>query len=168
MEVFEAIRRRRSVREFVRAEIQMEELERIVDAGRRAASGMNAQPREFVAITDRETIERLSVVQGFIRDASAMIAVVADDTASKYWLEDVAASVENMLLAIVALGYDSCWVEGTLLRREREAKEILGVPEEKRLMVLLPIGRAAHPGEQASKRSMPEVMHYERYGRRER
>jgi hypothetical protein len=67
---------------------------------------------------------------------------------------------------ITALGYDSCWVEGTLLRREREAKEILGVPEEKRLIVLLPIGKAAHAGEQVAKKPMSEVTHYERYGRR--
>jgi len=164
MELFEAICRRRSVRELAPVKIPLEDLEKIVDAGRRAASGMNTQPREFIIVTDQGIIERLAMVQGFIRDASAIVAVVADDTASKYWLEDVAASVENMMLAIVALGYDSCWVEGTLLRQEREAKEILGVPEEKRLIVLLPIGKAAYPGEQASKKPMAEVTHYERYG----
>lgn len=166
MDLFEAICRRRSVRELAPVEIPLEDLEKIVDAGRRAASGMNTQPREFIIVTDRGIIEHLAMVQGFIRDASAIVAVVADDTASTYWLEDVAASVENMLLAIVALGYDSCWVEGTLLRREQEAKEILRVPEEKRLIVLLPIGKAAHPCEQAAKKPMDEVTHYERYGRR--
>ena len=100
MEVFEAIRKRRSVRELVSVEIPMEDLEQIVDAGRCAASGMNTQPREFIIITDQGLIEQLAGAQGFIRDASAAIAVVADDTASTYWLEDVAASVANMMLAI--------------------------------------------------------------------
>ena len=103
MNVFEAIRKRRSVRELVPVEIPMEDLEKIVDTGRRAASGMNAQPREFIVITDQGLIEQLALAQGFIRDASAVVAVVADDSGSMYWLEDVAASVENMLLAITAL-----------------------------------------------------------------
>jgi nitroreductase len=145
----------------------MADLEKIVDAGRLAPSGTNAQPREFIIITDPDLISGLSTVQGFIEGASAVIAIVADDKASKYWLEDVSASTENMLLAIVALGYDSCWVEGTLLRKEDEAKRILRVPETKRLIVLLPVGKAAAPGRQASKRSMEEVIYYNRYGQKQ-
>ena len=118
MEVFEAIRKRRSVRSLVKTDIPMADLEKIVDAGRLAPSGTNAQPREFIIITDSDVIGRLSTVQGFVGDASAIIAIVADDKGSKYWLEDASASAENMLLAIVGLGYDSCWVEGTLLRKE--------------------------------------------------
>lgn len=143
----------------------MEELEKIVDVGRLAPSGMNIQPREFIIITDTELIATLSEVQSFMRNASAMIAVVCEPNASKYWLEDMAASVENMLLAITALGYDSCWVEGTLLRREEWAKGILGVPKNKRLMAILPIGEAALAGSQASKKPMSDVTFYNRYGK---
>jgi nitroreductase len=164
MDLFEAIQKRRSVRSLLKTDIPMEHLEKIVDAGRMAPSGTNAQPREFIIITDPEIIDKLSTVQGFLRDASAIIAIVADDKGSKYWLEDVSASAENMLLAIVALGYDSCWVEGTLLRKEDEAKKILGVPGSMRLMVLLPVGKAAASGSQASKKPMTEITHYNKYG----
>jgi nitroreductase len=167
VDLFEAIKIRRSVRSLVKADIPMVDLEKIVDAGRLAPSGMNNQPREFIIITDADIISRLGIVQSFVGDASAIIAIVADDTQSKYWLEDVAASAENMLLAIAALGYDSCWVEGTLLRKEDEAKEILGVPATKRLMVLLPVGKAAASGSQASKKSLEEVTHYNKYGQKE-
>lgn len=160
MDLFEAIKKRRSVRSLVKTEIAMEDLEKIVEAGILAPSGMNVQPREFIIITNPDIIDKLSEVQSFIRNASAMIAVVCTPDASKYWLEDMAASVENMLLAITALGYDSCWVEGTLLRREKWAKEILGVPKEKRLMVILPIGKAASPGTQAPKNSLADVTSY--------
>ena len=118
MDVFEAIEKRRSVRSLVQTEIPMSDIEKIVDAGRRAPSGNNAQPREFIIITNSQTIEKLAVAQGFIREASVVIAIVADESASRYWLEDVSASTENMLLAATALGYASCWVEGTLLRVE--------------------------------------------------
>jgi nitroreductase len=164
MDVFEAIEKRRSVRSLVRTEIPMSDIEKIVDAGRRAPSGMNTQPREFIIITEPKTIEKLALAQGFIRDASAVIAIVADESASRYWLEDVSASTENMLLAATALGYASCWVEGTLLRVENEAKKILGVPQNKRFIVAIPLGKAASAGSQASKKPMSEVVYYEKYG----
>ena len=93
------------------------------------------------------------------------IAVVADRAKSKYWLEDVAATTENMLLAITALGYATVWIEGTLLRAEAQHKQTLGVPDNLRLMVVLPIGAAAEPTAQAPKRPLAEIVHWERYGR---
>ena len=166
MDLFDAIKKRRSVRSLVKVDIPMADLEKIVDAGRLAPSGMNTQPREFVIITDPDIINKLSVVQGFVGDASAIIAIVADDKASKYWLEDVATSAENMLLAVAALGYNSCWVEGTLLRREDEAKKILEVPASKRLMILLPVGKAAASGSQADKKDLSEITFYNKYGQK--
>jgi len=163
MDLFEAIQRRRSVRSLVKIDIPMADLEKIIDAGRLAPSGRNVQPREFIIITDPDIIGKLSTVQGFMADASAIIAIVADDKGSKYWLEDASASAENMFLAITALGYDSCWVEGTLLRKEDEAKKILGVPAEKRLVILLPVGKAAAAGSQASKKPLAEITYYNRY-----
>lgn len=166
MDVFEAIEKRRSVRSLVQTEIPISDIEKIVDAGRRAPSGNNAQPREFIIITNPQTIENLAIAQGFIRDASAAIAIVADESVSRYWLEDVSASTENMLLAAEALGYASCWVEGTLLRVEDEAKKILCVPQNKRLIVVIPLGKAARAGSQASKKPMREIVHYEKYGQK--
>ncbi len=166
MNVFEAIEKRRSVRSLVRTEIPMEALLKIVDAGRRAPSGMNTQPREFIIITARDTIEKLSAAQGFMQDASAIIAIVADESRSRYWLEDVSASAENMLLAATALGYASCWVEGTLLRVEGRMKEVLGVPKDKRLVVAIPLGKAAHEGMQAHKNPLEDVVYYEKYGQK--
>ncbi len=161
MNVFEAIEQRRSVRSLVPTEIPMEDLEKIVDAGRLAASGMNTQPREFIIITDKKIIEQLSMAQGFIRDASAVIAIVADESASRFWLEDMSASTSNMLLAATALGYASCWVEGTLLRVEDEAKKVLGVPADKKLIVAIPLGKAARAGSQAPKKPFDEIVHYD-------
>ena len=166
MDVFEAIENRRSVRSLVRTEIPMEDLLKIVDAGRRAPSGMNTQPREFIIITEPDTIEELSAAQGFMRDASAIIAIIADESRSRYWLEDVSASTENMLLAATALGYASCWVEGTLSRVEERMKKLLGVPTDKRLIVAIPLGKAASEGMQANKKPLDDVVYYEKYGER--
>ena len=168
MDLFEAMQKRRSVRAFVKTDIPMADLEKIVDAGRIAPSGANIQPREFIIVTDPDIITELGVVKGFIGDASAVIAVVSDEEKGKFWLEDSCASAENMLLAIAALDYDTCWIEAPLTQKEMEdkAKEILGVPETKRLMILLPVGKAASPGSQASKNPLEETTYYNKYGQK--
>jgi nitroreductase len=73
-----------------------------------------------------------------------------------------------MLLAITALGYASVWVEGTLLPKLEEYNKALGLPDNMRLVVVLPIGAAAKPTEQADKKPLASMLHWERYGRKER
>ena len=161
MEALEAIRRRRSVRNFTGDSIPLEDLETIVDAGRLAASGTNRQPWDFIVITDRETIDKLKVAAQWMGTAGAIIAVVMDPS-SRWWKEDGSAAVQNMLLASTARGYGSCWVEGDMLPREEQFKALLGVPEEKRLFVLVPIGVPVEwPTKE--KKSLEEVLHWERY-----
>ena len=163
MDLFEAIGQRWSCRDLAPVEIAGEDLERIMDAGRRAASGLNVQPYAFIAVTDKDTIQKLAAAQGFIKDASAAIAIVADPEASSYWLEDVSAAAENMLLAVTALGYATTWVEGTLARKEQELKTLLDVPERLKLIILLPIGKAAGAGSQAAKKPMGDLVHWEKW-----
>ena len=164
MDLFEAIEARASVRAFVKCDIPEADLLRIVDAGRRAPSGRNRQPWEFVLITEAETLEKLGKIQGCIAQASAAVAVVMDEEASHYWKEDASAAIENMLLAVVALGYASLWVEGYVLQNEDYGREVLGVPADRRLLAVLPIGKPAAPPAQAQKKPLAEVLHRERYG----
>ena len=161
MDVFEAIRTRRSVRAFTGNAIPREDLEKIVDSGRLAASGSNKQPWDFIVITDREMIEQLKTASKWIEKAAAIIAVVMDPE-SRWWVEDGAAAVQNMLLASTAFGYGSCWLEGYTLRNEDAFKALLGVPAEKRLMTLVPIGVPVEwPTKE--KKSLEEVIHWEKY-----
>ncbi len=164
MDALEAIRKRRSVRKYTGAPIPRQDLETIVDAGRLAASGSNAQPWDFIVVTDREMIQRLKVAAQWMENAGAIVAVVMDPE-SRWWVEDGAAAIENMLIASTALGCGSCWLEGYTLPREKEFKALLGVPKEKRLLTLVPIGV---PVEWPTKDKKPlrEVIHWERYGAR--
>jgi len=161
MDALEAIRRRRSVRKYTGDSIPREDLERIVDAGRLAASGNNRQPWDFIVVTDRAMIDRLKVAAGWMDRAGAIIAVVMDPS-SRWWLEDGSAAVENMLLASTALGYGSCWLEGYTLPREEEFKALLGVPEGKRLLTLVPIGVPVE-WPTVEKKPLEEVIHWEKY-----
>ncbi|UCC63024.1 MAG: nitroreductase family protein [Anaerolineae bacterium] len=161
MDTLEAIRKRRSVRHYTGEPIPRQDLETIVDAGRLAASGYNAQPWDFIVVTERETIDQLKVVAQWMEKAGAIVAVVLDPSA-RFWLEDGSAAVENMLIASTALGYGSCWLEGNTLPLEEDFKALLGVPQEKRLLTLVPIGV---PVEWPTKEKKPlaEVIHWERY-----
>ena len=140
--------------------IPREDLEKIVDAGRLAASGSNQQPWDFIVVTDRGMIDQLKVAAQWMEKATAIIAVVMDPS-SRWWIEDGSAAVENMLIASTALGYGSCWLEGYTLPREEEFKALLDIPKEKRLLTLVPIGV---PAEWPTKEKKPleEVIHWER------
>lgn len=161
MDAIEAIRKRRSVRDFTGGTIPREDLETIVDAGRLAATGSNRQPWDFIVVTEREMIEQLKVASKWMEKAGAIIAVVLDPS-SRWWIEDGAAAVENMLIASTALGYGSCWLEGYTLPREEEFKQLLKVPAEKRLLTLVPIGIPTE-WPTIEKKSLEEVLHWEAY-----
>ncbi len=161
MNALEAIGKRRSVRKYTGEPIPGKDLEKIVDAGRLAATGSNQQPWDFVVVTDRAMVARLKVAAEWMEKAAAIIAVVMDPS-SRWWVEDGSAAVENMLIASTALGYGSCWLEGDTLPHEEEFKKLLGVPKEKRLLTLVPIGVPAEEPTR-EKRSLQEVLHWERY-----
>jgi nitroreductase len=168
VEFFDAVKRRRSVRKFKPGDVSDDDVARILGAGRVAPSGCNMQNREFIVIRDPDMIARLGEVQDSFGNVPVVIAVVMSPTATSfgsYWVEDCAACVENMLLAIAAVGCASVWVEGTLMSKEKMLKQLLGIPDDLRLYVLLPVGHAAEAGEQAPKRRLDEIVHYETYGK---
>jgi nitroreductase len=161
MDALEAIRKRRSVRNYTGDPVPREDLEKIVDAGRWAASGNNRQPWEFIVITEKSTINQLKAAAHWLENAGAVIAVVMDPT-SRWWIEDGSAAVENMLIASTAMGYGSCWLEGYTILREEQFKALLNVPRDKRLFTLVTIGVAAEwPSKE--KKSLEQVIHWEEY-----
>ena len=112
---------------------------RFVDAGRLAATGSNRQPWDFIVVTEEPMICNFKVSGAWIEQANAVIVVVMDP-GSRWWVEDAAAAVQNMLLACTALGYGACWIEGYTLRNEETFKTVLGIPENRRLFTLVSIG----------------------------
>ncbi len=161
MDALEAIRTRRSIRRYRKEVVPKCDLETIVDAGRLAATGSNQQPWDFIAVTEKSIINNFKVSGVWIGEASAVIVVVMDPK-SRWWVEDGAAAIENMLLASTALGYGSCWVEGDALPYEDTIKSLLGIPAKKRVMALVPIGVPAETP-QPRKKSLEEVLHWEKF-----
>ena len=74
-------------------------------------------------------------------------------------VQDYSAAIENMLLAIAALGYQSCWYEGHITDEDRiggKIAEILGVPEEYELVCFLPVGVAESEPKLPKKKAFEE------------
>jgi nitroreductase len=163
MELFEATEKRYSCRNFKPVRIPDEHIEKILDAGRRAASGCNKQPFNFLVVKEQKNIKKIAIAQEFISQASIVIGIVADPAISDYWLEDISAAATQMLLAVTALGYGSTWVEGMLLQKEKELKEHFGIPENLRFVIVLPIGAPAAGYAQPAKKSLKEMIHWEKW-----
>ncbi|MFW6303890.1 MAG: nitroreductase family protein [Candidatus Sumerlaeota bacterium] len=165
MKFHDLVHKRRSVRKFNPSEIDEEALVRIVEAGRVAPSGMNVQDREFIIIQDKDILEQLEAkVQKGFANAAAAVGIIMKPEGTDYWKEDAAAAAQNMLLAIVEEGYDSVWVEGTLLRQEAWARDMLSIPDDRRLYVLLPIGKpASEDATQAPKAELKDILHWDKY-----
>jgi len=162
MEFFDAIRKRRSIRSYTGESVPQKDLLKIIDAGRLAASGHNRQAWTFVIITEKDIIDQISQwMNPWIAKASAVIALVMDPTAP-FWLQDGSAATENILLAATALGYGSCWLEGTTQRVEEELKELLGVPTKLRIQTLITVGVSAEQPAR-EKKTLEDVTRWERF-----
>ncbi len=149
MELFAAIKKRHSYRgEYRPGGVTRANLKRIVQAAIAAPSGCNRQSTTFVIVDDARVKARICEMLGdktYLRSAPAFIVCVGDPSpayeAESFILEDCAAAVENMLLAITALGYATVWLDGALRGSTAKALgKLLGVPAKRRAMVLLPIG----------------------------
>ena len=160
--VLEAIYKRRSVRQFLPDPVALDDLKEIVRAGIWAPSGLNNQPWRFVLIQDQQTRRQLAEQTSYrqvVLAAPALIAVFLDRGAMYDQVKDqqaAGACIQNMLLAVEALGLGAVWL-GQILKNKDQVNNILELPVDLDLMAVLALGRPA-PGQRASQRK--ELEHF--------
>ena len=173
MDLFEAIAKRYSYRgAFTEAPVPREDLKKIAQAGIQAPSGKNEQVVSFVIVDDPGLLGQIAALldRPVCSTAKAMIACVADPRPvmgpMSFDREDAAASVENMLLAITALGYATVWLDGVLRYNDldRRIGQLLGVPRGQTVRILLPLGVPSEPGVQREKLPFERRAWFNRYG----
>ena len=150
MDVFEAIAERSCYRgNFKDVPVPRDVLVQVIDAGIKAPSACNQQSPSFIAVDDPVVLNKIAeiVPTPACMTAKAMIVCISDDRpvyrGTTFYKEDCAAAVENMLLALTALGFSTVWIDGALRfdqKAERIAR-ILNIPGNKRVQILLPIGK---------------------------
>ena len=149
MEVFEAILKRRSVRNFEKREIPKEKIEKLKEALIWAPSAGNLQARKFYFVFNEEIKKKLAKAalnQNFIAKAPLVIVGCCDLEKISWYGErgknlyticDVSAAIENLLLMATAEGLGACWVGAF---DESEVSKILNLPKNERPIVIVPIG----------------------------
>ncbi|HUU69369.1 MAG TPA: nitroreductase family protein [Planctomycetota bacterium] len=169
MDLFEAIAKRHSYRgDYRNQPVPREDLQKIVQAGIVAPSGCNAQSTTFVIVDDAAVMEQVRQIVP-VKSPAVIVCVVDPSPVYKgtsFEKEDCAAAVENMLLAVTALGYATVWLDG-VLRTEGKAEklaEVLGVPKGKHVQILLPIGVPTEQGTQREKKAFAERAWLNVYG----
>lgn len=156
--------------------VSREDLRLILEAGLAAPSGCNTQTTSLIAVDDPDVLKRLhAVIDPPVGEtAPAMICVLTQKIYAYrdkcYNVQDYAAAIENMLLAIRALGYESCWFEGHITDTDaigRKMADILGVPEDYELVCFLPVGKALTAPKLPKKKPFEERAWFNGFGKNE-
>jgi nitroreductase len=177
MNVFDAIRTRRSVRSYAAGPIPADVLERMRQALRLAPSACNFQPWHFVFVTDEALRRQVAeVCNGQRWMADAPVTVVACGLPAQAYKKmggygnsadvDVAIAVDHLTLAAVAEGLGTCWIGAF---DEKKVKGLLNIPEPVKVVALTPLGYPAsadlnHPIEQNRRKGEAEIFSTDRYG----
>ncbi|KAB2945877.1 MAG: nitroreductase family protein [Candidatus Methanoperedens nitroreducens] len=167
MDVKTAIRTRRSIRAYDPREVEEEKLVRVLESGRLSPSASNRQERRFIVIRDAVTRKALSVAarnQKFLADAPVVIAACSVE--KEYVMScgqlaypiDTAIAVDHMTLAAVEEGLGTCWIGAF---DEKKVKEILNIPDEIRVVTLLPVGYPSDIPRPTPRKSLDEIVLWE-------
>ncbi len=166
METFEAVRTVLAVRSYTDQPVPPEIVQKIVESAHLTASSSNRQPWHFIVVQDRETLRQLGAALAngpYIADAPLAIAVVIDRTPPA--VSDGSRAVQSMLLTAWSEGVGGNWVGSVGLNDG--ARPVLGVPEDRDILAILPIGYPTNPGGKGKKKRKPfgEVIYNERWGK---
>lgn len=170
METWHAMTSRRNVREFSDAEVKPEDLNRILEAGRRSPSARNRQPWDFIVVSDREQRTALAGVwkgAWHVANARAVIAVIAPVLPSSERANlqfDLGQATISMMIAAADLGLGTGHAS---VADQDLARSLLGFPEDRFCSNLISIGVPADgpltPLKNLNRRPFDEVVHRDRW-----
>ncbi|UCC31115.1 MAG: nitroreductase family protein [Phycisphaerales bacterium] len=167
MDVIEVIQKRRSVRSYTDKPVERDKIQRLLEAARLAPSASNRQEWRFVVVTDKKRRAALAEAannQEFVAQAPVVIAACADHDGhvmrcgQACYPIDVAIATDHMTLQAVAEGLGTCWIGAFY---EDQVKQILGIPEEIRVVELLTVGYAAGTPGPRSRLPLQRTVHWE-------
>ena len=170
MQVSEAIRTKRAVREFQDKPLPDDVTQSILNAGRRSQSSKNSQAWQFIAIRDKEILKALSTCgewAGHIAGAAMAVAILTPNPMEKFQhLFDAGQAAAFMQLAAWELGVGSCPAS---IYEPEKAREILGHPAEWHLRIVLSFGypldteKLTTTPKKGGRRALDEVVHWDQW-----
>ena len=171
LETWDAIRSRRNVRSYQQRAIAPEDLDRILEAGRRTPSAGNQQAWDFVVCTDREQLAQLARVWRGARHVAgsaatlALVAPTSEDAHSRELIQyDLGQATMSVMLAAADLGIGSAHAA---VSDQELARRLLGFPEDRFCAWLISLGVPAdhplRPIQRPNRRPFEDVVHRGRW-----
>ena len=168
MDVFEAIKTRRSVRKYQATPLPEEKLKKVLEAARFAPSAHNAQDWQFIVVKDLAKRKLLAEAadQPFIAQAPVVIVAVGMSPQRVLpcgvpnYAVDLAIAVDHMTLAAVELGLGTCWIGAF---SQEDVKKILEIPENCKVVALLPLGIPVDSAGTKSRKPLKEIVSYDSF-----
>ena len=161
--MLDVIKSRRSIRRFTKQAVDEKLVKEIIEAGTWAPSGLNNQPLKFVVVRSpafKDKLAELTHYRTIIQDAPLCIAVFLDTALSYDRTKDVqaiGACMQNMLLAIHALGIGGVWL-GEILKNSEKVKQLLGVSPALEFMAVVALGYPDEKNITAERKKLNEVI----------
>lgn len=161
---------RRSIRKYEDKPVDDMQIQKLLRAAMYAPSAGNEKPWHFIVIKDRDNLNKITTFHPFtqmLKEAPLAILVCADTSNIKYdgayWIQDIAASVQNILLQGESMGLGTCWC-GVYPRQELVdgMSKLFNLPENIKPVSIIAVG---HPAEkrEVKERFDPDRVHYENW-----
>jgi nitroreductase len=170
MNVSEAIRTKRAVREFQDQPLPEDAVLDILNAGRRAQSSKNTQPWQFIAIRDKQTLGALSQMGNFalhMAGAALGVVILTPDPAVRFSIMfDAGQAAAYMQLVAWEMGIGSCLA--TIYEPEK-ARQLLGFPDDLHVRIAISFGYPQDPQAlskapaQGGRRALDDLVHWEKW-----
>ncbi len=171
------LEKRRSIRQFEDKSIEPGLIDLLVEAALRAPSSKNRTPWEFIVVTDKGLIKKLSETKpsgsSFLENAPLAIVICGDPEQSDLWIEDTSIASTIVHLAATSLGLGSCWIQ--IRQRDHDSersaenyvKEVMHIPSRLKVLSMIAIG---YPSSRKSPRPKSELkrekVYYNSFGKK--
>jgi nitroreductase len=169
MDVEKAIQLRRSIRAYESRDVEEDKLMSVLQSGRLSPSAGNRQERRFIVIRDANTRKLLGEAAGNQRFvAEAPVVIAACSVEKEYVMScgqlaypiDTAIAVDHMTLQAVEEGLGTCWIGAF---DEKKVKDLLHIPDDVRVVSLLPLGYPSAIPQSRPRKSLDEVVMWEKW-----
>lgn len=162
MKVGDAIRKRRSVRQYTSQMPTQQDLEKILQAAIWAPSGLNNQPWKFKLVKDKQKdgLAKFTKYARIIKDAPAVICVFLDNSATYNREKDimsVGACIQNILLQAYEFGLGTCWL-GEILNKRKNVEEYLRTCPDYELMAVICLGYSDEEVTEACRKNLKSFI----------
>ncbi len=144
------VQKRRSIRKFLTKPVEDEKIDLLIEAALRSPSSRGYNPWEFIVVTERNLLEKLSnaKIHGsqFLKDAPLGIVVCADPDKCDVWIEDCSIASTFIFLAAESIGLRSCWIQirermhNESLSAEAYVMDVLGIAPQLKVESIIALG----------------------------